>query len=156
MYHTYFHYVFSGWQPSILQVWVPCHVVLQVKKNLNNILICCCCFAADICSPVHVSWCWFPRECGAPYLYLSLSISLSISIRECGAPYLFLNALLHPSIRWRSQEFRLQWGGKAEPVVKVEEKQDIFLGQEVHAIKLVRENKLDFMSSRSISSWGCD
>ena len=106
------------------------------KKKYNNILICCCCCAADICSPVHVSWCWFPRECGAPYL--------------------FLNALLHPSIRWRTQEFRLQWGGKAEPVVKVEEKQDIFLGQEVHAIKLVRENKLDFMSSRSISSWGCD
>lgn len=36
--------------------------------------------------------------------------------RECGAPYLFLHALLHPSIKWRSLEFRLQWGGRAEAV----------------------------------------
>lgn len=36
--------------------------------------------------------------------------------RECGAPYLFLHALSHPSIRWRSLQFRLKWGGKAEEV----------------------------------------
>ena len=92
----------------------------------------------------------FPGSVGPPISFFHFHFHFFS--RECGAPYLFLNALLHPSIRWRSQEFRLQWGGKAEPVVKVEEKQDIFLGQEVHAIKLVRENKLDFMSSRSISS----
>jgi len=36
--------------------------------------------------------------------------------RECGAPYLFLHAISHPSIRWRTMEFRLNWGGKAELV----------------------------------------
>ena len=73
--------------------------------------------------------------------------------RECGAPYLFLNALLHPSIRWRSQEFRLQWGGKAEvEVVNNNNNKEIF-NQEVQAIKLVsNSSKLgEFMSSRSIS-----
>jgi len=75
--------------------------------------------------------------------------------RECGAPYLFLNALLHPSIRWRSQEFRLHWGGKAEVEVVDDKKkeEDVFFNQEVQAIKLVsNSSKLgEFMSSRSIS-----
>ena len=77
--------------------------------------------------------------------------------RECGAPYLFLNALLHPAIRWRSQEFRLQWGGKAEVEVvdkkKKKKKEKISFNQEVQAIKLVsNSSKLgEFMSSRSIS-----
>ena len=78
--------------------------------------------------------------------------------RECGAPYLFLNALLHPSIRWRSKEFRLHWGGKAEvedvdKKKKKKKKEEIFSDQEVQAIKLVSNSgKLgEFMSSRSIS-----
>ena len=37
--------------------------------------------------------------------------------RECGAPYLFLQAILNPDVRWRKQQFRLRWGGKAEPAV---------------------------------------
>eukprot|EP00092_Neocalanus_flemingeri_P005777 GFUD01006219.1.p1 GENE.GFUD01006219.1~~GFUD01006219.1.p1 ORF type:complete len:429 (+),score=27.92 GFUD01006219.1:820-2106(+) len=36
--------------------------------------------------------------------------------RECGAPYLFLHAILNPAIRWRTLEFKLKWGGKAEPL----------------------------------------
>ena len=35
--------------------------------------------------------------------------------RECGAPYLFLHAILNPDVRWRAGQFRLRWGGKAEP-----------------------------------------
>ena len=68
--------------------------------------------------------------------------------RECGAPYLFINALLNPSIRWRSKEFRLHWGGKAEV-----EMADNKNKKEVEAIKFVSNNsKLgEFMSSRSIS-----
>ena len=37
--------------------------------------------------------------------------------RECGAPYLFLHSILNPDVRWRKQQFRLRWGGKAEPAV---------------------------------------
>ena len=78
--------------------------------------------------------------------------------RECGAPYLFLHALLHPSIRWRTHEFRLQWGGRAEPVVgKVVNNKEVFTKEEeVHAIKLVAgsENSdiAELASSRLISS----
>ena len=36
--------------------------------------------------------------------------------REVGAPYLFLHALLNPAIRWRTLEFKLKWGGKAEAI----------------------------------------
>ena len=36
--------------------------------------------------------------------------------RECCAPYLFVHALCHPSIRWRTLEFRLSWGGRATAV----------------------------------------
>ena len=76
--------------------------------------------------------------------------------RECGAPYLFLHALLHPSIRWRTHEFRLQWGGRAEPVVgKVVRKEVFSKEEEVHAIKLVAgsENSeiAELASSRLIS-----
>ena len=39
--------------------------------------------------------------------------------RECAAPYLFLHAILHPDVRWREQQFRLKWGGKAEPKLNV-------------------------------------
>ena len=113
------------------------------------------------------------RECGAPYLFpnallhlllwlfllvlllLFLLMLMLLMFRECGAPYLFLNALLHPSIRWRSQEFRLHWGGKAEVEVVDDKKkeEDVFFNQEVQAIKLVsNSSKLgEFMSSRSIS-----
>ena len=92
-----------------------------------------------------------------------LMLMLIVIFRECGAPYLFLSALFHPSIRWRSQEFRLHWGGKAEVEVvddkkkkkkKEEEEEDVFFNkQEVQAIKLVSNSgKLgEFMSSRSIS-----
>merc|ERR1712038_2232867 len=38
--------------------------------------------------------------------------------RECSAPYLFLHAITNPDVSWRHQEFRLRWGGKAEPAVK--------------------------------------
>ena len=72
--------------------------------------------------------------------------------RECGAPYLFLHALSHPSIRWRDHEFRLQWGGRAEPVVGlVKKEKEAF---EVHAIKLANsENSeiAELASSRLIS-----
>ena len=77
-------------------------------------------------------------------------MTISILFRECGAPYLFLNALLHPSIRWRSKEFRLHWGGKAEvEVADNKNKKE----KEVEAIKFVsNSSKLgEFMSSRSIS-----
>ena len=70
--------------------------------------------------------------------------------RECGAPYLFLHALLHPAIRWRTHEFRLQWGGRAEPVVgKVGGKQN----EDVTAIKLTgsENSDLELASSRLIS-----
>ena len=70
--------------------------------------------------------------------------------RECGAPYLFLHALLHPAIRWRTHEFRLQWGGRAEPVVgKVGNKQN----EDVTAIKLTgsENSDLELASSRLIS-----
>ena len=71
--------------------------------------------------------------------------------RECGAPYLFLHALLHPAIRWRTHEFRLQWGGRAEPVVgKVGSKQNV---EDVTAIKLTgsENSDLELASSRLIS-----
>jgi hypothetical protein len=31
-------------------------------------------------------------------------------------PYLFLHAMWNPTIRWRNKEFRLKWGGVAEPI----------------------------------------
>ena len=85
---------------------------------------------------------------------VAFAVSIILLFREFGAPYLFLNALLHPSIRWRSQEFRLHWGGKAEvEVVDDKKKKKMFSNQEVQAIKLVSNSgKLgEFMSSRSIS-----
>lgn len=36
--------------------------------------------------------------------------------REAAAPYLFLHAMWNPTIRWRNKEFRLKWGGVAEPI----------------------------------------
>merc|ERR1712209_172760 len=71
--------------------------------------------------------------------------------RECGAPYLFLHALLHPAIRWRTHEFRLQWGGRAEPVVgKVGGNKQ---NEDVTAIKLTgsENSDLELASSRLIS-----
>ena len=95
-----------------------------------------------------------------PMMIISMLIADAqiIIIRECGAPYLFLHALLHPSIRWRTHEFRLQWGGRAEPVVGVVKKEkEVFTNnQEVHAIKLaagISENSelAELASSRLIS-----
>ena len=83
---------------------------------------------------------------------------ISIIFRECGAPYLFLHALSHPSIRWRTHEFRLQWGGRAEPVLGVvkKEKEVFAKAHEVnHDIKLAigSENSeiAELASSRLIS-----
>ena len=38
--------------------------------------------------------------------------------RELSAPYLFLAAQWNPHIRWRTNEFRLLWGGLAEVIGK--------------------------------------
>ena len=45
--------------------------------------------------------------------------------RECGAPYLFLHAILNPDVRWREQQFRLRWGGKAEPAALLRTKANV-------------------------------
>ena len=83
---------------------------------------------------------------------------ISIIFRECGAPYLFLHALSHPSIRWRTHEFRLQWGGRAEPVLGVVKKEkEVFakVHEANHDIKLAigSENSeiAELASSRLIS-----
>ena len=83
---------------------------------------------------------------------------ISIIFRECGAPYLFLHALSHPSIRWRTHEFRLQWGGRAEPVLGVVKKEkEVFakVHEVNHDIKLAigSENSeiAELASSRLIS-----
>ena len=36
--------------------------------------------------------------------------------REVTSPYVFFSAQLNPVIRWRTKQFRLRWGGVAEPV----------------------------------------
>ena len=83
---------------------------------------------------------------------------ISIIFRECGAPYLFLHALSHPSIRWRTHEFRLQWGGRVEPVLGVVKKEkEVFakVHEANHDIKLAigSENSeiAELASSRLIS-----
>lgn len=42
--------------------------------------------------------------------------------REVSAPYLFLVAVLSPDIRWRTKDFRLRWGGIAEPIERNDRK----------------------------------
>jgi len=37
-------------------------------------------------------------------------------LREFSAPFLFLNALWEPTIQWRTNAYRLRWGGIAEEV----------------------------------------
>lgn len=46
--------------------------------------------------------------------------------RECGAPYLFLHAIFNPAIRWRTSEFRLNWGGKAEAVQRTNASSSVY------------------------------
>ena len=148
-----------------MAIQVPYHIALEYKGNNNKkivvVILLVCNHNSD--TPLQVLFLEVfiigLTMMQLPMMIISMLIAdAQIIIRECGAPYLFLHALLHPSIRWRTHEFRLQWGGRAEPVVGVVKKEkEVFTNnQEVHAIKLaagISENSelAELASSRLIS-----